>query len=592
MMRWVRRAALALLAAVVFAVGAVAQNLPLEPEAEKDPALDNPLRVTGVVRGPTGPAEGVQVMLEVSDMRIRRQVAFLQGRTDSQGMFEIDLAAHDMPRYGLQFNTLSVRYVGAQQIVQKDRSEFPIHVEFDLRAGTVARGTVVDDEGNPIEGATITATGIRPAQSDAEGNWEAFGLEPGGASLLFRKEGHAEQTLPIESNGPEIVEGLKVVMPSATRFGGRTVNGAGNPVKFPLVFFVAGERYLRATGDAEGNFEFKGVPADMRGTAITAMAEGYLPTTHELTEEEATAGTATIVVDSGVFFEGRALLPSGEVAPGAIVVAGPTFARSVPQATAGADGKWEVGPFPPFSPQLLTILPPSPEPSWGVADLVLNPTGPNQYAGDVELWPKGFGSAFTAAFNDGKVGMYRRDNGVGGLAGPVKYTAPWDGVSEEIKGTLEVVGFAQGGTFTMRRTRGGQGLAGEWELREELEASKLGLAPRQVAFVAPGFAGRMTVDMTLDEGLRLAGTVLRGDGRPFIDGTVFLTDWEGTSVYQPTAEIRAGGRFEFDRVPQGTFMLHAISRDETLMTVESIARGGIDGFVLREGGADEDPIDE
>lgn len=583
-----------LLVALALVAGAAAQTLPLEPETEQDPALKNALRVTGVVRGPTGPAEGVQILLELSDMRIRRQVAFLQARTDSAGMFEIDLSAHDMPRYGLQFNTSSVRYMETRRILQHDRADFPVHIELEVQPGTVARGTVKDDEGNPLEGVFISAPDVRGAQSDAHGNWEVFGLPPHGATLLFRKEGQTEQSVAVQSDGPGVVEGLEVVMPSATRFAGKVVDGGGNAVEFPLVYFVAGERYLQVVGDKEGSFLFKGVPETIVDARLTAMAKGFLPTDHDVTADEAAKFEATVAMDAGVFFEGKALLPDGTPAPGAIVVAGPTFAPSVPQAPAGSDGTWTLGPFPPLSQQVLTVLPPSPEPLWGVADLVLKSTGkPGQFEGDVELWPKGFSSDFTAAFANGRVTMDRRDEGVGGLSGPVKYSGAWDGVANEFKGTMEVVGFAQTGEFTMRRSRvAGEGLAGEWELREEIGPSQLDLAPRQIAFRAPAIAGCMTVDLHLDKGLTLSGTVLRADGKPFIDGTVHVSDWEGTSVYRPTAEIGAGGKFELRRLPQGTFLVQAISRDETNATFEVVARGGVAGIVLREGEPDVDPMDE
>ncbi len=555
-------------------------------------APENPIRVTGTVRGPAGAAEGVQIMLELSDMRIRRQVAFLQARTDTEGFFEFDLSAHDMPRYGMQFNTVSIRFIETRKIVVRERTEFPVHIELEVQPGTVARGKVTDDQGNPIEDVTILAPGVRTQKSDRDGEWEAFGLFPGGTTLLFRKEGFSEQQLNVQSTGPEVLEGFTVVMPSATVFEAGVVDTFGSPVEYPVVYLQADDRYLMETGNKEGEVVFRGVPEKLDDVSLMAMAAGYLPTNHELTAEERDGFSATIEMRHGVFVEGIARLPAGSVAPGSIIVAGETFNNTVPQTVAGSGGEWRLGPFEPASEILLTILPPSPEPTWGIADLILRETGGGKYEGGVEMWPKGFSSDFTASFDGKTITMDRLDAGTGGFSGPVRYSASWDGQANRIEGSLQVVGFDQAGTFTMDRRFVTEGLGGEWELREEVAASGLNVAPRVTHFKTAILPVTMSMELSLDEGLSLSGVVQREDGTPFIDGTVQFSDWENSSVYRPVAEIGAGGRFELHRLPAGTFRLHAQSGNGERFAEPRLVRGGIEGVILKEGGEIEDDLDE
>jgi hypothetical protein len=101
----------------------------------------------------------------------------------------------------------------------------------------------------------------------------------------------------------------------------------------------------------------------------------------------------------------------------------------------------------------------------------------------------------------------------------------------------------------------------------------------------------MIADLTLAEPSGISGEALRADGTPFIDGTVYLRDWNGTEVYRPEAKIEAGGRFRFERVPEGTFILQAVSSDREHGTDPMIVRGGIEGVQLIED-PEPDPIDE
>ncbi len=561
-------------------------------EQEVELASDSPCRATGVVMGPEGPAEGVTVMLELIDMGVRRQYAYLQAHTDSQGYFSIDLSAYERPRIAIQFNTVSVRYIESMQIVETAWNELPLYVELHVQPGTLARGVVRDEDGNPLEGVQVYGTNVRQQESNEDGEWESFGLRPGLQRLDFYKEGYAKEFLNIESQGPEVLEGFEVTMVSARKFSGRVINWGENPVPFALVYLTVGEKFQQQVADENGEFVFKGVPEHLEGGKLQAMAEGYLPTEQELTEDDIDAQMATLVIDHGVMVEGEVTLPSGAAASGAKVIAGDEYNRGMPQVYTDTKGQWKLGPFPIGEEYRFTAMPPSSDGSWGVADVVLREgKTPNVYKGDVELWPKGFSSTFTATVNGGTVTLERQDQGNGGFGGTVIYTAEWDGESNEMQGTVEIAEMKQKGAFTMKRhyLMGG-GMAGEWELREQIEPSQLNVAPVQETLKMGTITGTMLMDFQLDEALAISGRVIRADGKPFLDGIVYLLGWNDSNVYTVEVPIGINGRFEMGRVPQGIFMLLAVSGDGERQTVPFYARGGIGGVELLE--VDEgDPVD-
>ncbi|MBX3729255.1 MAG: carboxypeptidase regulatory-like domain-containing protein [Candidatus Sumerlaeia bacterium] len=572
---------------LVLVAGAGAQDL--SGLAGDDEVPRNPIRVDGIVRGPMGPAEGVRVLLELSDMRIRRPIAWLETRTDTAGEFSFDLSPWDLPEYGMEFNTVSRRFIETIRIVRVRRGELPASVELEVQPGSVARGLVVDEEDKPLEGVQIRAPGVRRQTSDEEGQWESFGL-PAFTELSFYKEGYTEVRLPVRTAGPEIVEGLRVVLESARALDGEVVDWQGRPVPFALVMLKTGRTFMQRQADAKGAFQFRGVPEDLDRVILEVLARGYLPTIHRFTDEEKESQRIRVEIDSGVFVRGTVALPSGGLAAGAQVMAGRGGGAASPRSVADAEGNWRLGPFRPGEAVLFTVLPPATEGTWGIADLVLRQdrTNPGAFAGGVELWPKGFTSTFTAWVQDSTVTMSRRDKGPEGMAGEVRYSGTFDPDAKRIEGTLEVVGMMQTGTFTMRQNAGsGRGVEGEWELREEIGPSGLALAPAQETVAMPLIAGTTTAHLQLDEPLTLRGEALRADGLPFIDGTVYLHDWEGSGVYKPTARIGVGGRFEFDRIPRGTFVLVAVSGDQARQTEPMVLRGGIEGVRLYE----EEPPD-
>ncbi|MCB2153449.1 carboxypeptidase-like regulatory domain-containing protein [bacterium] len=588
--------AISLLFCAIFALSVTSlfaqeMDLGVEPELEQ-----TRYRVDGTVRGPAGPAEGVTVHLEVSDMRIRRQVGYLQTHTDTEGMFTFDLSEYDFPQLGLEFYTVSPRFIEGLKIEVVNREDLPLSLELNLQPGTMARGTVHDTEGNPLPEVYIQAPGIRPQQSDEDGDWECFGIPPGFTRLQFTKDGYATEQLEIRSQEPEVLEGFEITMKSSRQLIGRVVNWGGQPVPEALVTFEYRDRGKNAVTNEEGVARIVGIPAVIEEGAaeVLLQAKGYLPTRLPLDPNEIGERPIDWTIDRGVSLAGTVKLPDGTPAAGSIIMAGEE-AAGAPQAQASADGTWEIGPFPPGEELILTALPPSFEPTWSIADLVVQPSAEsNKYKGNVELWPKGFSSTFAIEYDGTTMRMRRYDKGDHGFGAPINYEAPWDGASGYLEGTLEVVGMMQSGNFTLRqRSSFGEGLAGEWELREEIGASELKVAPVQEVVQLPFITGLANMDFKLDVAQELSGQVLTEDGHPFIDGYVFLTRWNDTDVFTPRAEIEAAGRFHFNRVPQGVFYLIAYDEEQANSAGPFPARGGVNDLQLIAGDDGEhDPLDD
>lgn len=595
-MRLLLRIAPFLLAALALAAtpGLRAQDLSELGRTAEEMEEDNPFRLTGSVRGPQGPAEGVQLYLELRDMRDRRPFTTLTARTNSEGRYSFDLSRwSSVPEFGMEVVAVSPRFVQSSQILRRSRTELPAALDFDLVPGSSVRGVVVDVDGQPLEGVLIQGGSLRPSRSDERGEWEMNGLPVGPTELRFFLEGYAEGVQAVAPTQPSVLTGFRVELPSARTLGGVVVDRFGGPVpRADLSLGIAG-RVRRARADAGGRFEFVGVPADLAGAEIRVQGGDFLPTTRRLTAAEIDALEAEVVLHPGVWLAGTLALPNGEPVSSSQVVDGREM-RNAWIAETDADGRWRLGPYPPGVEVIVTGLPPAGDSSWAIAQLLLQPAGADGvHPGRVELWPRGFSSSFRGEFRDGTATLRRRDTGAGGLSGEVVYTAEWDGESDTMAGTIRVPALEQEGEFTARRSFGlAGGLSGQWEIRERLGPSRLNAAPVQARVRTGIVAAERVVDLSLQQGRTLRGQAIRADGEPFIDGEVVLSGWNNNGIYRLSAPIQAAGRFTMERVPDGLFLLEARSRDGADMTPPAIVHGDDGTIVLRATPPGPDPMDD
>jgi hypothetical protein len=534
----------------------------------------------------------VQIKLDVRNMAFRRPDLSLETRTDPSGNFRFELGDFRASRIGLDLKAHSPRYRFLNRIVEIDDVELPYHFALDLEPGVLARGRVMDESGNPLGGVEISHQQMPIMQSGSDGTWEVFGLASPRDRLTFGLDGYVRESLMIETASPGIHEGFEVVLRSSRTLDGVVLSRQATPVPRAQLRLTDGTRFLNATANETGSFQFKALPAGKEGFRLLTQAEGFLPAEMELQAADLEKNLQ-VILDSGIMLTGRTTLPSGQPAPGTRMIA-TTAARSL-EAMTDRHGEWRVGPFGPREEVKLFALPKVSERGWGVADLLLKPLPGKEfeYEGDVALWPQGHTSTFSGSFKEGRVRLEREDQGATGFPDVVVYSADWDGQSSTLSGTLEVPSLSQSGRFTLtRQTRIDAGLGGVWELREQVDASMLQAAPVYETHRLGVLPGRVRVDVPLDTPLQLAGRVLKEDGKPFLDGRVTLRDWDGTPYLQLEAPISVDGRFSFPRVPRGTFTLLAHDGERETFTSPLITRGGVSDAVLRAGPPPADPIDE
>lgn len=566
----------------------------------------NPYMATGRVVTEGGiAAPGVMVLLEISDMRIRRPIASDQQRTDSRGEFSFDLSAHDIPTLGLEFTVDSPRYQPRIKIIEVAQDALPAQVELTVEPGTLARGTVTNTEGKPLEGVRVVFSGGRPRQSDENGEWEAWGLPTGRAVLQLRAPGYAPANVEVTSEEPTIVEGIEVILESARQLSGRVVTRAGMGIDGAYVGLATldtNQRLAPVRTRDGGKFTFTSVPDAQHDFRLTAEAPPpFLTTVEEVNVAPDSSTALELVLDEGLFLAGRLTTQAGTAVGGARVLVLDMQGSQLGEAVADADGRWRVGAFEPGEALRVVALPGVAEANWGIADLVIElpKAGATTMTGFVELWNRPFSSTFEATMKDGRLSMTRTDTGRGGLGARVVYDAAWDGEAEKIEGTLEVPEQGRTGTFTMTRrykavgAEGPTALAGEWEIREEVGAARLLPSPTMWSVTLPVLPVDVRTDHSVAEAGRIAGRVAFADGSPFVDGQVMLGGWNRTNVLMLRAPIKPDGTFELAGVPaDGTFRLMAQDAAGEAQTREQIARAGLTNLLLTDGERPADGIDE
>src|SRR5690606_2049996 len=110
--------------------------------------------------------------------------------------------------------------------------ELPVVLSIRVEPGAVALGKVVDEEGRPVADVEVSAAGSRSVSTNAQGEFEIYGLHPTvGTRLQFFKPGYSAAQLSIRPEGPVAVRDLTVTMSSAADLEGVVLDPAGNPVQ-------------------------------------------------------------------------------------------------------------------------------------------------------------------------------------------------------------------------------------------------------------------------------------------------------------------------------------------------------------------------
>ena len=179
--------------------------------------------------------------------------------------------------------------------------------EVELTQGGSARGSVVDESGNPIpqaqvsvnwfqaDGPTPYGPSIYPVQSvnGSDGSFEIGPLRPGKYTLSARSGANATgESKTFEIRDSRTVTGIRIVLPAGAIVEGVVKDSAGNPVPRARVeLFEAFSRFARPstlTGP-DGHYQIDGVPPGRRSLLVSAR--GFM--TRLASGIEVKAGTNT-----------------------------------------------------------------------------------------------------------------------------------------------------------------------------------------------------------------------------------------------------------------------------------------------------------
>ncbi|TWU40562.1 M56 family metallopeptidase [Novipirellula artificiosorum] len=217
---------------------------------------------------------------------------------------------------------------------------------FTLPKGTVIRGQVHDEAGNPIEGATVSvldSTGMKerirpqpyvydyPVQTDAEGRWvcDVMPKQFSEVSLKLTHPDFISDSMFSETAGQVSIESLRdgthrMVMKKGVTVAGKIVDSDGDPVEGAVVFQGSdrlGSDYPKTETNAAGEFAFEQCkPSGFAGMILTVVAKQFAPELEVVQVREAMEPIA-ITLKPGKTLRLRTVGPDGEPLAGVHVFA-------------------------------------------------------------------------------------------------------------------------------------------------------------------------------------------------------------------------------------------------------------------------------
>ncbi|GAA2342498.1 MFS transporter [Streptomyces cuspidosporus] len=174
-------------------------------------------------------------------------------------------------------------------------SDAPVTCDIRLAGGGGPAGTVRALGGEPLAGATATATGpdgavAAMATADEHGAFALPELAPGSYTLTLAAEGHRPHATPLEVTGQGQPPRIDAELRPAAKVGGTVRARGGRPVEDARVTLLdaAGDVVGQCVTGADGAFRFEG----LTGERYTVVAGGYAPATAPVTLGGAGGGEA------------------------------------------------------------------------------------------------------------------------------------------------------------------------------------------------------------------------------------------------------------------------------------------------------------
>jgi hypothetical protein len=227
------------------------------------PLTAGPGSITGRVTDGEQPLGGVHVRAAVGAFAIETTTV-----TDGEvGTFELT----DLPTPGRYIITFSVDGFGtATTAVELGAAETVSDLEIVLAGGVGAiTGSVVDTDGSPVEGASVTIAGQPPVETDATGAF-AFGdlRAPGAYTLVVAADGFTPASLPVTLDSTGSATVAVTLEPAHGRLVG-TITADG-PIAGATVRVGEGDDAKEATTEADGTFVLDSLPPGRNTVVIEA----------------------------------------------------------------------------------------------------------------------------------------------------------------------------------------------------------------------------------------------------------------------------------------------------------------------------------
>lgn len=310
-------------------------------------------RIEGVVRDPQG-SPVAEAEIHVG----RQSTGFFFGRpepaaaSDGSGRFVVaDLEggnAYDVVAKKKGYSSETATAVAGEGVT----------VEFVLRPTGTISGRVLNEDGDPVEGAMVHVEvkpmavfrhGLRPTRTDDQGFFRLEDVEPGAVHLAVNAPGYQKYQLgdlEVPSRGE--VSGVEIVLVRGATITGRVTRPDGTPAVQAMVTWApAGETSFMGGGfqastqtDGEGRFRLDGVAP---GPAVVGASSGTSPQVSKHVEVRSGVQTVDLVLDAGFEVSGRVTDERGVPVAGAALTLRPTDANRTFY-TVGAERPVVTGP--------------------------------------------------------------------------------------------------------------------------------------------------------------------------------------------------------------------------------------------------------
>lgn len=488
--------------------------------------------------------------------------------SDSQGLYTLPLD----PGKARVLRAAALGYQSAVEWTEGAEARGPT---FSLEPASALEGRVVDTDSNPIAGAEIEAKPLFTNQrrrlarqasgslsrSQPDGRFRITGLVPDdGALLRVSKTGYGPKEVRLEA--PIGREPVRVVMTKGLIGKGRVVNEDDQPIAGAEIFLRPAdpsqnrrwasfgqqreETPADAVSDAEGLFEIRDLAAGRFD--LEARADDFAPTHApglEIPEEVSPIDLGTLVMTPGARLQGKVVDPQGQPIVDAMVLVVEQRSRmpatflvqlvgqQEPDTTTDVEGRFTISDRTRgeavhlvigkdgFLPQVLaSVRAPTEKPlrvtlrrGSSVSGRVIDDSGLPVAAALVMVHPEG-----------------------GGSSG--RYSPSSRQTNTDEDGTFEVDNVEPGNATVTTRASGFQ----------EFQLSGLEV---------PADRPLTDLQIELEAGATIRGTVTLADGSPAIDAFVMLGDHSGTRQNKGFAATDGEGHYELTGIPYGNHRLSA-----------------------------------